>query len=737
MRYVLFITVSVIVGIACIIAFFTLIQANREERNFTNDLQYRTTILSESLKKSIVLPQGPANTSTVQQVIDQTVDSEQLVGIELYDQGEFLIARSKNIPENISGLTMAARVTENNAPEGEFIRSGPNTVYIFASPLQANDRVIGALVVIQSASYIQLAIAHIWQDNLLRMILQLSIISIALYALVRFVFYQPIAMLTESIRAMRRGESIPYESMRFGSFLSPLANEIHKISSNLRDARRAASDEARMRLEKLDSPWTIERLKEFMLAYLKNRPIYVLSNREPYIHTDSKNEITWSIPAGGVVTALDAVLAATGGTWIAHGSGSADKQVVDEDDKIAVPPDEPKYTLKRVWISDEELKGYYAGFSNEALWPLSHMAHVRPIFRADDWHEYRKVNGLFAKTLLKEIKNVERPIILIQDYHLALLPDLIKKSRPDVQIAIFWHIPWPNAAQFSICPWRSEILAGLLGADLIGFHTQQYCNNFIETVATELESRIDYEDFSISYRKHISYIKPFPISVAFTGTGEMQTQTDRAPLEALSIHSKYVGIGVDRLDYTKGIMERFKGIEFFLDTHPEFIGQFTFLQIAAPTRESVEKYREYADQVTSEAQRINERFGTHAWKPIVLERKKYPHSQLHVLYQLADVCLVTSLHDGMNLVAKEYVAARNDEKGVLILSKFTGASRDLKSAILINPYSAEEVAEAIMQAVTMVPAEQYRRMKAMRTIVRDYNIYRWAAELIKTLARID
>jgi trehalose 6-phosphate synthase len=361
---------------------------------------------------------------------------------------------------------------------------------------------------------------------------------------------------------------------------------------------------------------------------------------------------------------------------------------------------------------------------------------VRPLFRKEDWLAYRKVNGEFAKSLLAEIRNVEQPLILVQDYHLALLPALIKSSRPDAQVAIFWHIPWPSAESFSICPWRKEILQGMLGSDLVGFHTQQYCNNFLSTVGSELESLNDLERFSVSYSGHKTFVKPFPISIAFPGLAEPKKPTEGSVLNRLGIQTKQLVLGVDRLDYTKGILERLKGVEFFFDKHPEFKERVTFLQIASPTREDVEKYREYSDQVTAEAERINNRIGTRTWQPIILEKRTYSHAELRELYELAQVCLVTSLHDGMNLVAKEYVAARTKEDGVLVLSMFTGASRDMRGAVMINPYSAEETADAMYAGLTMPKTEQHRRMKTMRDSVKDYNVYRWAAEFIKALASI-
>ncbi|MCE9541861.1 trehalose-6-phosphate synthase [Candidatus Kaiserbacteria bacterium] len=737
MRHVVLITGGVMLAIALIIVSFTFFQASREELGLSADLQYRTRVLTDSLKVSVSPSVLSHSTSTVQSIVDRIANNDRVIGLGVYNSDGTPIAVSNQLPDDISTNPIVTTAMDTDTPSGIFIPAQEGRVYIFVNPLHSDNRVIGALVVAQNAAYIDTTIWNIWQDNLVRLFLQLIVIGAALFALVRWVIFKPLSILTESVRAARRGET---DTAPTGShsFLMPLSSEISKISTNLKQARFAAREEARMRLEKLDSPWTAERLKEFMSAYFKNRPIFVVSYREPYVHSKGKNNtVTVSVPAGGVITALESVMEACGGTWIAYGSGNADKKVVDGDDKIMVPPEEPKYTLKRVWLTEKEVAGHYSGFSNEALWPLCHMAHVRPLFRAEDWREYRKVNGLFAKTLLNEIRHVERPLVLIQDYQLALVPAMIKKSRPDAQVAIFWHIPWPSAAQFSICPWRKDILEGLLGADLVGFHTQQYCNDFMETVGNEIESRIDFDHFSVTRADHETHVKPFPISVAFSGAAASRPEPDRSALEALGIRTDFIGLGVERLDYTKGILERFKGLEFFFLQHPEYRERFTFLQIASPSRESIAKYREYGEQVRAEAERINKEIGMRDWKPIVLENRNYSREELDPLFRIANLCLVTPVHDGMNLVAKEYVAARDEEDGALILSQFTGASRGLKGAILINPYSAENTAEAIHKALTMTPADQHRRMKSMRNSVRDYNVYRWSAELIKTLAQQD
>jgi trehalose 6-phosphate synthase len=300
-------------------------------------------------------------------------------------------------------------------------------------------------------------------------------------------------------------------------------------------------------------------------------------------------------------------------------------------------------------------------------------------------------------------------------------------------------MPWPSPEAFSVCPWRKEILQGMLGADIVGFHIQQYCNNFIDTVGKELESLCDLEQFTVTYQGHTSYIKSFPISVAFTGSRKDTAhdgQAGKSYLEKVGIYTKFIGLGVDRMDYTKGILERFKAIEFFLDAYPTYRENFSFLQIASPSRESVPKFRQFSEEVTREAERINLKFKGKNWQPIVLVKEHHSHEELEPLFRVADVCMVTSLHDGMNLVAKEYVAAREDETGVLILSKFAGAVRDLKGAIIVNPYSAEETSEAIHDALNMSLPEQHKRMKKMREAIKSYNIFRWSAEFIKSITSL-
>jgi trehalose-6-phosphate synthase len=408
---------------------------------------------------------------------------------------------------------------------------------------------------------------------------------------------------------------------------------------------------------------------------------------------------------------------------------------------LRVPPEDPQYTLRRVWLTKEEEEGYYYGFANEGLWPLCHIAHTRPIFRANDWQHYQAVNHKFADALLEEMEGTINPVVLVQDYHFALLPRLIKQRRPDARVAIFWHIPWPNQEAFGICPWQRELVDGLLGADLIGFHIQSHCNNFLQTADRIVESRIDRERFSVQRHGHLTMVRPFPISVDFTdaggGTEPEPPYVERsALLKALGIEAAFVGVGVDRLDYTKGILERFLAIERFLEKYPRYQGQFTFIQIGAPSRSHIKRYHDLQAEVEAEADRINWRFRLDRWKPIVLLNWQHSHKEIQAYYRAADLCLVTSLHDGMNLVAKEFVAARSDERGVLILSCFTGAARELTDALQVNPYDIDQTAEAIHAALEMEPEEKQLRLQRMRKIVREHNVYHWAGTLIADLCEL-
>ncbi|MFI5363698.1 MAG: trehalose-6-phosphate synthase, partial [Elusimicrobiota bacterium] len=512
---------------------------------------------------------------------------------------------------------------------------------------------------------------------------------VAALIIARFTLHKPLETLTAWLRQAHLGQPPAPPRLPARGLLAPLIREAETLARDLVRAQDAAVQEARLR-QRGDSLWTPERLREQVRAKLFGRALVVVANREPYRHMRRGGRIEVVTPASGLVTGLEPLLRACGGTWIAHGDGDADRETSDELGRLRVPPEKPQYALRRVWLDAAEVKGYYEGFSNEGLWPLCHIAHTRPVFRAEDWGFYRRVNEKFADATLAEIEGQEEPCVLVQDYHFTLLPKLIKDRRPDARVALFWHIPWPNPEAFAICPWRKELLTGLLGADLIGFHTQFHCNNFLDTVDRTLESRIDRERFAVKREGHNTVVKPFPISVAYAESGSRDPAGDaRADRERIlkeaKIKADFVAVGVDRLDYTKGILERLRAVERFLEKYADFRGRFTLFQIGAPSRTGLASYRDFTAMVVSEAERINARFGGGA-PPIALRLRHHSHAEIAPFYRAADACLVTSLHDGMNLVAKEFVVSREDEGGVLILSRFTGASRELRDALIVNPY---------------------------------------------------
>ncbi len=733
--------VFVIISIVSLIVIaFTVNQVSKEEQRLKLDLQYRSILLAESLRETIEPNFINKSEASLQNVVERFTNKERFAGLGIYDNKAKAVATSSAIPaDSVDALQIASTAMDADRAHGDFTKFEDKKVYLVAIPIHDDKSVVGALMIVQNAGYINDRLNEIWRNNLIRLIIQASLLSVATLILIRWIIYMPVKNLVEMLKSARSGNTTTSKNLTTSLFFKPLINEVSNIRTSLIEARSTASEEARLRLEKLDSPWTDQRLQEFIKDILKGRNIIMVSNREPYIHTKTNGKISYYSPASGMVTAIEPIMRSCGGLWIANGSGDADKLVVDKYNKIKVPPDEPRFALKRVWLTSEEEKGYYYGFSNEALWPLCHIAHARPTFRKEDWEQYKKVNQKFANTILSEIKNMDRPIVLIQDFHLALVPRMVKSQRPGATIGIFWHIPWPNSESFSICPWKKELLDGILGADLIGFHTQLHCNNFIDTVGRELESLIDFEQFTITKGNHTSHIKPFPISIAFPNDLNNDKDQDEKPedngklLKNLGVKAKFIGLGVDRLDYTKGILERFKATELFLNKYPSYIGNFTLIQIAAPSRTKVKKYQDFAEDVESEAQRINKQFKQKGWKAIILLNRHHSREEIYRFYKLADVCLVTSLHDGMNLVAKEFVAARDDEKGVLILSQYTGASRELKEALMVNPYNAEQTADTIKESLEMKDSEKTKRMRSLRGIVKNHNVYRWSAELLKTI----
>jgi alpha,alpha-trehalose-phosphate synthase [UDP-forming] len=487
--------------------------------------------------------------------------------------------------------------------------------------------------------------------------------------------------------------------------------------------------------------WTQQSLSDLVRDKLSDYLFVAVSNREPYIHTFSGTQVVCQVPASGLTVALDPVMRACGGTWVAHGSGAADKEVVDKDSKVEVPPDEPRYSLKRVWLSKEEEDGYYYGFSNEAFWPLCHIAYTRPEFSESDWNTYKKVNGIFAEGVLQEVGD-KKAFVFIQDYHLALLSRLIKESSRNIITAQFWHIPWPNREAFRICPWQEEILHGLLGNDLLGFHIRYHCNNFLDTVDRAIEAKVDWERYEVTCGGKKTAVRPFPISVDFEAISqeaqeaEVSTEIERLKNQ-LGIGDEMIGIGLDRIDYTKGIPDRLQAVDRFMEKYPTYRGRMVFIQAGVPSRIHIGAYKTLNEQIDNLVEEINWKYRAGHWKPVIYLREHLSPLTLLALRRMAKFCIVSSLHDGMNLVAKEFAASRFDEDGVLILSPFTGAARELPDALLVNPYAIDHFADAIKKALEMPRTERQRRMRKMRAVVQENNIYKWAADIISELVKFE
>jgi trehalose 6-phosphate synthase len=570
--------------------------------------------------------------------------------------------------------------------------------------------------------------------NLWRSLALGTALSLIILLVVRWSVLRPLRRMAEWASQIRAGRAVPPPTLPDGGLFEPLTAEMTGMARTLARAQAAMEEEARLRLAS-ETVWTEERLKQFIRTRFGERALVVVSNREPFSHIWRGRRIEIQTPASGVVTAMDPVMRACGGVWVAHGSGDADRAAVDERDSLGVPPHDPRYTLRRVWLTREEEAGYYDGFANEGIWPLCHIVHARPTFRAEDWEQYAAVNEKFAQAVLNQCANGEAPAVLIQDYHFALLPRLLKERRPDARIALFWHIPWPNPEAIGICPWQSEILHGMLGADLLGFHTQFHCNNFLDTVDRAVEARIDWERFSVVRGNHVTDVKPFPISVAPRFVDEPPETSRATLLESLGLSVEFLGVGVERIDYTKGLPERFDALARFFERWPEYRERLTFVQLAAPSRSRIPRYRAVEDEVERQVSAINQRFQTRTWRPILLLKAHHNHADIWPFYRWADFCMVTSLHDGMNLVAKEFVSVREDDDGVLILSRFTGAARELREALQVNPYDIEEMAAAVHQALNLSPTERRQRMARLRATVREHNIYRWAGLLMGELSR--
>jgi trehalose 6-phosphate synthase len=700
---------------------------------FVRDLDMRGALVVQTAQEPLVelLRSGRGARERVLRYFDRIAEGQRIFALGFCDPSGKLLYATRVFPEAVRCAPAAKR-----EPRNFVLELADGALHVSANPIVSEGQVLGELMIVHDMSFAQRRSA-----DTRKYVLWLFAGIAAVVALITVV----IAEISwrgwvAGIKGVLRGEYLLRLPTAANEAAPQLRRELRPIARDLQALVNDLESERRSRDES-QTTWGPDALRRILRQDLKGDEILIVSNREPYLHVHRKdNVIEIQRPASGLVTALEPVMRACSGTWVAHGAGSADRETVDKNDHVMVPPEKPSYRIRRVWLSPEEEQGYYYGFANEGLWPLCHIAHTRPTFRAPDWDHYQTVNRRFADVVADEVRT-DDPIILVQDYHFALLPRMVRERLPRATIITFWHIPWPNPEAFGICPWREEVLEGMLGSSILGFHTQFHCNNFFDTVDRFLEARVDRETFTISYGGDPTEVRRYPISIEWPPSGlaiqPPVPECRKRVRERLGLNSEVrLGVGVDRLDYTKGILERFAAIERLLELEPRWIGQFSFLQAAAPSRTSINEYQNLDTRVREVAARINERFGRPGCEPIVLRIEHHDAAQVYEMYRAADLCYVSSLHDGMNLVAKEYVAARDDEQGVLLLSQFTGAARDLAEALIVNPYDIEQSAAAMHLALTMSPEEQRARMRSMRNIVQEFNVYRWAGRMLLDAARM-
>ena len=696
---------------------------------FERDVATRARLAVSGASEALATHIAAGDHRRLSAVLQEIARDDRVMAVEACGAGGETLARTPGFPDRFACRTVAKsippdgqRAVWSGTDQSDVVGGGP--VHVSVLPVRSGEAFLGTVVLVHDMSWVGRR-----EEAMLRFTIAVFVV-VAVLASVLTVLLRRMSwsswtkeltrLMTAPGRVFLRSERAPR-----GPF-EPLVADLRAMVADL--AREQAGR------------WSPQRLHQTLASALHGEGVVVVANREPYVHERTPEGLKVVHPASGLVTALEPVMRACSGTWIAHGSGSGDRDAVDQHDRVRVPPGEETYALRRVWLSPQEEQGYYYGFSNEGLWPLCHIAHARPVFRADDWSHYQAVNQRFADAVVDEVSGSD-PVVLVQDYHFALVPRLIRRRLPRATVITFWHIPWPHAERFGICPWEREILLGMLGSSILGFHTQLHCNNFLESVDRFLEARIDREGQSVVVGGRECLVRSYPISIEWPNrwveSAPSVPECRRSVLAELGLApDALLGVGVDRLDYTKGIEERLLAVERLLERFPHLRGRFTFAQLAAPSRTLIERYRALNESVEALAARINERFATGTYRPIALLRSHHEPPTIYRYLRAADVCYVSSLHDGMNLVAKEFVAARDDERGVLVLSRFTGAARELTEALVVNPYDLEQASAALATALSMPASEQADRMRAMRRLVSELNVYRWAGRMLSDAARV-
>ena len=728
-RNALRLTLPLLLAIAAVAVAVSVVTTRTTRSWFEAELTTRARLAASSARQAILEAQLQGNGAQLTRLLDDLLRDDRVVAAAICATNDELLARTALYPlGELSCREVHAR-TATDADGAAGTRSsvvslngdeGP--LHISLTPILDASGPRAELVVVQDFAQVhqRQELVRNWALAILGTLALASSLLTILSARLTSIGW--VRQLTRALRGER-------ERWRDDS---PLLENVRALAQRTTAAALEGDRDGR---------WTRERLRSALIEHLDEDGLVIVANREPYIHVKhADGHIEVQHPASGLVTALEPVMRACSGVWIAHGSGSGDREMSDANGRLHVPPGERSYVLRRVWMTEEEEQGYYYGMANEGLWPLCHLAYARPIFRADDWAAYREINARFADAVADEV-TVEDPIVLVQDYHFALAPRLIRDRLPRATIITFWHIPWPNAERFGVFPWREEILDGLLGSSIVGFHTQAHCNHFIDGVDTYIEARIDRVNNATVRRGARTLVRPYPISVEWplrlTDGLPPADECRREVLAELGLpEDTILAVGVDRLDYTKGIEERVEAVERLLERRPDLIGRFVFVQLAAPSRTQIPRYRQLHEAVESSVQRINERFGTDGYQPVRFLREHHEPERVFRYYRAANVCYVSSLHDGMNLVSKEFVAARNDEQGVLVLSQFAGAAQELTEALIVNPYDLEEASGALERAAFMPRPEQADRMRTLRAVVAENNVYRWAGRMLLDAAQL-
>lgn len=712
-----------ILGAGLIVATVAPLASAIVESWLRRDVELRSRLVFNSIRDQAATGLAVAANANLVPFFERLAQDERLIAIGFCDEGGRLQHATSRMPEQVTCEIVSLADTDSFTT----ITRGKRRLLVGAFPLTGGNA-RGHLLILHDMQFVdeRAADARFYTGAALAGVA--GGIGLLATAFLLGLLRSWSSLVRAAIQDARRGVAPSVD----GVARLPIGPDIRLLLDEFRLDRKDGDG--------IQIQWTPETLHRLLDERLPGSEVIAVSNREPYIHNNVNGEIHLQIPASGLVAALEPVMRACGGTWIAHGSGTADRDTVDRRDRIRVPPADPAYTLRRVWLTDEEQDGYYYGFANEGLWPLCHIAFVRPTFRQEDWERYVAVNQRFADIVIEEA-TVDDPIVLVHDYHFALVPRMIRKHLPEATIVTFWHIPWPNAETFGICPWREHIIDGLLGSTILGFHTQFHCNNFFEAADRFIESRIDREHASVSLGGHETLIRPYPISIEWPPAAlEAQASVEVCRAAVRRRHAvppeTRIAVGIERFDYTKGILDRMRAIDDLLTRQPNWKGRLLFIQAAAPSRSKLDTYADLQKEAMALADDINTRHGEGDFKPILLMIRHHEPDEVFELFRAADVCVVSSLHDGMNLVAKEFVASRDDEQGVLVLSTFAGASRELSEALMVNPYDTYAMARTFEQALSMPPAEQRERMRLMRDLVRVRNVYRWAGQMLLDAARL-